>query len=109
MVDNKNTRMTKVCKACQQDLPVSSYYKACGTTLTTLCKVCHNKKRIQHQKDNPKPKKVVGFLKLEESVRTAVLKDITDGMNYKRVASTHKINYITLLRWKDKGLLVYPI
>ena len=96
---------TKFCKACNQDLPVSSYYKASGSTLTTLCKVCHNKKRIQHQKDNPK-RKPVGFQKLEESVRTAVLKDIEANMKYKRVAVKHKINYITLLRWRDKGLLV---
>jgi hypothetical protein len=97
---------TKTCKACEQNLPFSSYYKAIGTTLTTLCKKCHNAKKCIHQKANPKPKKAVGFSKLDETIRIAILKDISDGMKYKPIAAKYKIGYMSLLRWRDKGLLV---
>ena len=101
---------TKTCKVCQQTLPLSDYYVAirarASTTLTTLCKKCHNAKKCIHQKANPKPKKVVGFGKLDEITRTGILKDLSDGMRYKPVAAKYKIGYGSLIRWRDQGVLV---
>jgi hypothetical protein len=96
---------TKVCKGCNLDLPMNNYYKATPKALATLCKPCHNTKRMQHAKDNKKAKKPVGFSKLGLTIRTEILKDITEGMKYKKIASKHSLNYITLLRWKESNLL----
>ena len=38
---------TKLCKECKQDLPISCYYNATPNALATLCKPCHNNKRMQ--------------------------------------------------------------
>ena len=96
---------TKVCKGCNLNLPISCYYNATPNALATLCKPCHNNKRIQHAKDNKKDKKPVGFSKLDLTIRTEILKDITEGMKYKKIAAKHSLNYITLLRWKESNLL----
>ena len=96
---------TKVCKGCNQDLPVHNYYNATPTALATLCKPCHNNKRMQHARDNKKAKKPVGFCKLDITIRTEILKDIAEGMKYKKIATKHSLNYITLLRWKERKLL----
>ena len=96
---------TKLCKGCNLNLPISCYYNATPNALATLCKPCHNNKRIQHAKDNKKDKKPVGFSKLDLTIRTDILTDITAGMKYTKIASKYKLNYITLLRWKESNLL----
>ena len=96
---------TKLCKECKQDLPVLCYYNATPTALATLCKPCHNNKRMQHARDNKKAKKPIGFSKLDLAIRTEILKDIAEGMNYKKIATKYSLNYITLLRWKERKLL----
>ena len=96
---------TKLCKECKQDLPVLCYYNATPTALATLCKPCHNNKRMQHARDNKKAKKPVGFSKLDLTIRTDILKDISGGMKYKQISIKYSIHYVSLLGWKAKGTL----
>ena len=97
--------MNKTCKNCQKELPVGNFYKSSPTVYHSNCKPCHNAARTQRYRNKPRDKKPTGFMKLDESVRKAVLKEIKDGKKYKVIARDHKIGYMSLLRWRDQGQL----
>lgn len=96
----------KYCKECDKELPKTDFYKTVGNCVQTLCKVHTNEKRKQYYKDNPKPKKVKGFIKLDEEIRKLILEDLKNNMKIKPLAVKYDLNYNTLLNWKKTGQLV---
>ena len=67
---------TKFCKECCCELPREDFYKTYGKTISTLCKFHSNEKRKKLQKENPKPKKQLGFKKLPQEIQDQILNDL---------------------------------
>ena len=105
--DNMIPIEMKFCRECDKEIPKTDFYKTIGESVQTLCKVHTNKKRLKHYKDNHKPKKVLGFLALDENIRKQILEDVNiNKMKIRPIAQKYKIKYPTLLNWKKTGQLV---
>jgi hypothetical protein len=91
----------KFCKECDKEIPKSDFYKTYLKSVQTLCKVHSNLKRIANNRKIT-PKKVLGFMKLDEEVRKNILKDIESGMKLTKVAIKYDIKYPTIIGWRKK-------
>ena len=95
----------KICSKCLIIKNLSEYYKS-GKYFQKLCKICHNKRGCTYYKTGAraKNKKKTGFNKLSEETQDNIKADIYCKINYKKIAKTYGICYITLLNWKKKGI-----
>ena len=98
---------TKVCLECKILQSTNNFYKA-GKFLQSRCKPCHNNTRSQF-KYTKRPKKPTGFAKLTFEKQVGIIKSIKDGTKLQRVAHEFEIQYQSLLKWKNKGLIKLDI
>lgn len=90
--------MIKHCKGCDRELPLSEYYKA-GSTYQSLCKQCHNTKRIEYHKTHYQPhKKPIGFKALPEKTQEEVKNMLNRGFNCVEIERAFKDFDIKTLR-----------
>ena len=96
----------KFCKKCEKELSREEFYKTYGNGLSTLCKYHSNQRRKENQRLTPKPKKQLGFKKLDEEVRKNILSDLQNNMKIIKISEKYGIKYPTLLGWKKGGQLI---
>ena len=99
-----STPEMKFCKECNADKPLTEFYRTRGNCYQTLCKYHTNQLRMRQNREK-NPKKVVGFMKLPEEVRTNILNDLQSSMKIRRIAIKYEINYSSLLKWRNAGQL----
>lgn len=91
---------TKICKDCNKEKPLlDNFYKA-GRGYQTLCKPCHNKKRMKSYVKTP-----AGFYALSEETRNGILDDMRNGRKFTEISKKYNIKYHNLPNWKRKGFL----
>ena len=92
----------KTCKGCNESKPlIDNFYKA-GTCYQTLCKPCHNSKRIKSYKKRP-----TGFEALPDDIKKGIIEDFKNGLLCSVIAPKYNIKYFNLSNWKRKGLIKF--
>ena len=97
-VSNLGVDITKRCKRCDNELPLSEYYKA-GRTYQSSCKPCHNAKRIEyHNNHYESRKKPIGFNALPDITKQKIMDMINNGYNCGEIERAFSDTNIKTLR-----------
>ena len=106
-IENENNKKMKLCIKCniEKDLH-EGFYKAGSKSFQKYCKPCHNKSRLNWHLKSSYVKIGSGFQRLPEEIRQNILKDIEDNVKYAVIARKYDINYITLMSWRKKNLIL---
>lgn len=91
---------TKTCKACKEEKPLLDNFYKCGRGYQTLCKPCHNTKRMSTYVKSP-----TGFVSLPDDIKKAIVEDFGNGLLCSVIAPKYNIKYFNLSNWKRKGLI----
>lgn len=106
-----NKDYVKLCKQCNIIKPLApNFYRAGASSYQKLCKICHNENRKRYKRNFvckyiPKPKKLTGFQKLDKNIKNNILRAIEVKTSYREISQAYGIKYVTLMSWKNKGLL----
>ena len=103
-----NKIIEKICNGCGLTKSTTDYYFVNNDKkfYASNCKNCQNKLRSILQKNNPKPKKMLGFKALDINIQQAILDDIQNSLKYRAIATKHNIPYGRLFRWKQKNEII---
>ena len=97
----------KLCRMCDIVKPLEEgYYKAGSKGFQKYCRPCHNQVRKQWTVKSSYVKKGSGFKRLPDDIQQSILKDIEDNVKYAVISRKYDINYITLMSWRKRNLIV---
>ena len=107
MQEITNNKKMKMCKMCNIEKSLEEgFYKAGSRGFQKYCRPCHNKERLKWDIKSSYIKIGSGFKRLPEEIQQNILKDIEDDIKYAVISRKYDINYITLMSWKKKNLIL---
>ena len=95
-----NNLKLKLCKVCKQEKTIADNFYKAGRGYQTLCKPCHNTKRMKTYIKSP-----TGFDALSDDIKKAIIEDLANGLLCSVIAPKYNIKYFNLTNWKRKGLI----